>query len=142
MNRTILFLCPHNAAKSVIAVAYFEQLATQHGLDFRATSAGTEPDAEPATAVVEMLEKEGIDVSKHVPRHVTREELADAFRVVSLGCDVSELAPVEMAMRSTSPFGVIAHWDDVPPPSQNLMAARDSILKHVERLINELKQVD
>jgi protein-tyrosine-phosphatase len=133
MSRTILFLCPHNAAKSVIAVAYFEQLVTQYGLDFRATSAGTEPDDKPATAVIEMLEKEGIDVSKHVPRHVTREELAEAFRVVSLGCDVSELAPAELA---------IAHWDDVPPPSQNLMVARDKILRHVERLVNVLRQAD
>lgn len=133
MSRTILLLCPHNAAKSVIAMAYFKRLATQHGLDFCVTSAGTEPDAKAATAVIEMLEEEGIDVSKHVPRPVTREELVDVFRVVSLGCDVSEL---------TSPETAIAHWDDVPPPSQNLMVAREKILEHIEQLVDELKQAN
>ncbi|NJL36464.1 MAG: hypothetical protein HC899_06615 [Leptolyngbyaceae cyanobacterium SM1_4_3] len=140
MSRTILFLCPHNAAKSVIAAAYFEQLATQHGLDFCVTSAGTEPDAKVATAVVEMLEKEGMDVSKYVPRYVIREELADAFRVVSLGCDVSELAPPETAMQSTSSSEIFVYWDDVPPASQNLMVAREKIFEHVEQLIDDLKQ--
>ncbi|NJN58491.1 MAG: phosphatase [Leptolyngbyaceae cyanobacterium SL_5_9] len=133
MSRTVLFLCPHNAAKSVIAAAYFERLATQVGLDFQAASAGTEPDAQAASAVVEILKAEGIDTSKHVPRHVTREDLADAFRVVSLGCDVRELAPAGTA---------IAYWDDVPPPSQNLTAARNSILQHVEQLVGELREAN
>lgn len=132
MSRTVLFLCPHNAAKSVIAAAYFERLATQVGLDFQANSAGTEPDAQAASAVVEMLKAEGIDVSKHVPRHVTREDLADAFRVLSLGCDVRAMAPSE---------ATIAYWDDVPSPSQNLTAARSSILQHIEQLVSELREV-
>ncbi|MBD2465875.1 hypothetical protein H6G89_33340 [Oscillatoria sp. FACHB-1407] len=63
---------------------------------------------------------------------MTREEIVEAFRVVSLGCDVSDLAP-QVA---------IARWDDIPPPSQNLPAAHDAILKHVEKLISELKQTN
>jgi hypothetical protein len=38
MYRTILFLCPHNAAKSVLAVAYCQHLAAQCGLEVQVTS--------------------------------------------------------------------------------------------------------
>jgi arsenate reductase len=65
--RTFLFLCPHNAAKSVLAAAYFDQLARERGLDYRAASAGTTPDAAPSLAVVAMLRDEGVDVAGYRP---------------------------------------------------------------------------
>jgi protein-tyrosine-phosphatase len=48
----VLFLCPHNAAKSMLAIAKFNRLAQQRGLSLRADSAGKEPDAAPSPAVV------------------------------------------------------------------------------------------
>ena len=131
MSRTILFLCPHNAAKSVLAAAYCQHLAAQCGLEVQVTSAGTEPDAAASPGVVTLLRGEGLDVTHHRPRHVTREELGTAFRIISLGCDVSDLAP---------PDTRVEHWDDVPAPSQHLAQARDAIYAHVERLIAELTQ--
>src|SRR5919107_5407576 len=89
--QTILFLCPHNAAKSVLAAAYFDQLARERGLDYRAASAGTSPDAAPSPAVVAMLREEGIDVASHMPRRVTAVDLTNAHRVISLGCDLDDL---------------------------------------------------
>src|ERR671910_3521153 len=88
---TILFLCPHNAAKSVIAAAYFDRLARERGLGYRAASAGTSPDAAPSPAVVAMLRDEGIDVAGHRPRRLTAEDLISAHRVISLGCDPGDL---------------------------------------------------
>ena len=130
MRQTILFLCPHNAAKSVIAAAYCQRLAVQHGLELDITSAGTEPDAAVSPAVAAMLRAEGVDVTNHRPRSVNREELAAAFRVISMGCDVSDLA---------LPETMVEHWNDVPPPSEHLIAARDVIYTHVERLIGKLE---
>ena len=37
---TVLFMCPHGAAKSVLASAYFERLAKERGLNVRVESAG------------------------------------------------------------------------------------------------------
>ena len=82
-QRTIVFLCPHNAAKSVIAAAYWQRLADQRGWSVRATSAGTDPDLEVAPRVVTALLEEGLDVRGHRPRQVTREELTIAWRVVA-----------------------------------------------------------
>ncbi len=75
---TVLFLCPHNAAKSVLAAAYFDMMAFERGLPFRADSAGTEPDDQPLPAVVAALQADGIDVAGHRPRHVTAEDLTHA----------------------------------------------------------------
>jgi arsenate reductase (thioredoxin) len=133
MNERIVFLCPHGAAKSVMAAAYCQQLADQWGVLVRVTSAGTEPDAEVSPAVVALLGSEGIDVADHRPRRVTPEELAAASYIISLGCDLDDLA---------RPGMLIEHWDDVPPPSQDLPGARDRIRDHVEQLVVAIKRVE
>ncbi len=127
--RTILFLCPHNAAKSVLAAAYFDQLARERGLDYRAASAGTSPDAAPSPAVVAMLRDEGIDVSVHRPRLVTSEDLTNAHRVISLGCDLDDL---------DGSNAWVDRWDDVPPASQDLSASRAAIPRRLNELVTEL----
>lgn len=125
----ILFLCPHNAAKSVLAAAYFDRLARERHLDFRAASAGTSPDAVPSAAVVALLQEDGIDVSGHRPRRVTTEDMTNAYRVISLGCDMEEL-PVASAL--------VDRWDDVPLASQDLDASRAAIRHHLDQLLQEL----
>jgi len=87
---SVLFLCPHNAAKSLLAAAYFDRLAGERGLPFSADSAGTEPAEGPAPAVVAALHAEGVDVSGYRPRHVEPRDLASAYRVISMGCDLTE----------------------------------------------------
>jgi arsenate reductase len=131
MPKRIVFLCPHAAAKSVLAAAYCQQLADQQGIPLDITSAGTEPDAEVAPAIVALLRAEGIEVAGQPPRRVTAEELAAASRIISLGCDLSSLAQPNM---------MIEHWDDVPSPSQDRQGARDRIRDHVEQLIVRLNQ--
>jgi protein-tyrosine-phosphatase len=131
--RTILFLCPHNAAKSVLAAAYFDQLARERGLDYRAASAGTSPDAAPSPAVVAMLREEGIDVAGHQPRRLTTGDLTGAHRVISLGCDLGDLAGDTTR---------VDRWDDVPPASQDLHASRIAIKRHLDELANELAADD
>ena len=91
MTTTILFLCPHHAAKSVIAAAYFNRLAQQYGLPATADSAGTDPAEIVSPAVVDLLRTEGIDVSGHQPRQVTQADQAQAQRIVSMGCTSEEL---------------------------------------------------
>jgi arsenate reductase (thioredoxin) len=127
--RSILFLCPHNAAKSLLAAADFDRLAAARGLPFRADSAGTDPADGPALAVVATLRAEDIDVGSHQPRLVTEADMASAHRVVSMGCN-----PDDLPVGSTP----IERWDDVPPVSEDLVAARHAIQRHVETLVDDL----
>jgi protein-tyrosine-phosphatase len=130
MQQMVLFLCPHNVAKSVLAAAYFNQLAQQDGLAFLADSAGTEPEIAVSTAVRTMLVSDGIDVSSYVPRHVTREDMQTSAYIISMGCDAEDLG--------VAPERVIV-WSDVPPVSKQPEQARAAIRAHVERLVAVLR---
>jgi len=129
MNPTVLFLCPHHAAKSVLAEAYFNQLAQQRQLPFRAESAGTEPDEQVSPVVVNLLRADGIDVSGHRPKRVTTSQLSQAQSIISMGCTSDELGiePERVEM-----------WTDVPPVSQEPLLAQAKIRAHVETLIDQL----
>jgi hypothetical protein len=48
------------------------------------------------------------------------------------------LAPDELLISSSS----VERWDDVPAVSENLMAARDAIGRHLDRLIEEYSNPD
>ena len=126
---TVLFLCPHNAAKSVLAAAYFDQHASARGLPFRADSAGTDPDAHPSPAVVAALRDEDIEVAGHRPRRVTELDLTNAYRVISLGCEPGDLPQTDSQ---------IDRWDDVPPASRDLEVSCRAIRRHVDVLLEEL----
>lgn len=125
----IVFVCLHGSAKSLIAAEYFGRLAAERGLDVRATSAGTVPDPDIPPHVIEELLRDGIDVRGRRPRLVTREELANAFHVVSFGCDLSRVAPPGLAAEQ---------WDDVPAVSADFAVARDAIVARLNRLLGEL----
>lgn len=128
MKQTILFLCPHNAAKSVLAAAYFNQFADEKGLPFAADSAGTDPTDNVSPVVVAMLKTEDIDVSPFKPRLVQLEDYRTAARIISIGCTPEEL----------NGAGDVEYWDDVPMVSQNPEGSRDTIRTHVQQLVTEL----
>ncbi len=127
-TRSVVFVCLHGSAKSLIATEYFRRLALQRGLDICAISAGTHSDLEIPHNVIEGLLKDRIDVRGRVPRQATREVLTKAFRVVSFGCDLGDMAPPGLA---------VERWDDVPAVSEDFSAARDVIVSHVHRLLPE-----
>src|SRR5437762_12297809 len=79
-DRTVVFVCLHGAAKSLIAATLFQRLADERGLAVRSTFAGTEPDPAIQPNVVARLLEEGVDVRPLRPRRVTRDELASAWR--------------------------------------------------------------
>jgi protein-tyrosine-phosphatase len=126
--RTVLFVCLHGAAKSVLAAADFQRLAAERGLDLRADAAGTEPDPAIAPGVVTALAAEGLDLSRQRPRRLTRQDTASAARVVTFGCDLGEAMPASVP---------VERWDDVPAVSENLPVARAAIRRHLDRLVAE-----
>lgn len=129
MAGTVLFLCPHGAAKSVLAAALFERLSAERGLLLQATCAGTEPDSEVAPHVRDLLEREELPLPLDQPQLVTADLMVWASHVISLGCTLDELPlrPQHWEL-----------WDDVPLPSQNLEGAHQRIQQHVTRLVDAL----
>src|SRR5687768_9288025 len=130
MPTSIVFVCLHGAAKSVIAATHYQQMAKAYGRTVRVTACGVEPDATIPAPVIAGLLGDGFDVGTRPPTPLNAESLEGAELIVSIGCDVSNVADVE-----ASGAGVI-QWDDVPQVSDGYDAARDIIVAHLERLLN------
>src|SRR5262245_39029011 len=89
---TVLFVCEHGAAKSIIAVAHFNDLAKKRGLSVRAVSRGTNPDPVFAPHVVKGLEGEGLPRPEGKPQLVSEGDVRKAGQVVTLGCKLPQKA--------------------------------------------------
>ena len=123
---TVLFVCLHGAAKSVIAEEHFRRLAAERGLRVTAHSAGVEPDDAIPPRVLAGLAADGIAAEERAPRALSSEALRDATYVVSFGCDLSALAPERAD---------VERWDDVPMVSDGYEAARSAIVARVSALV-------
>jgi arsenate reductase (thioredoxin) len=128
---TVLFLCPHNALRSVIAAALFNQRADgrAHG-----ESAGTEPDERVNDRTITVLREVGIEVADEKPGKATREQLEQATRVVSLDCPL----PPEL---NAVAAGKLENWpmpDTSGKPVEAVREVRELIRVRVEQLLGEL----
>ena len=124
----VLFMCPHGAAKSVMASAYFQKLAKERGLNVRVDAAGTEPEPTLSKSVVAHLQKNNYAIPIEKPRAATVADMATADVVISMGCDLSKL-PV--------PKGQLRSWS-VPDFSANFDAAEQAIRDQVAKLVDEM----
>ena len=129
LTSTILFVCLHGSAKSLMAAEHLNRLATLHHVDAHGESAGVEPDTEVPPAVLAGLAADGIDVRGYRPRQLTPETLAAATHVVLCGCEL----PSSLAERSG-----VERWDDLPFVSDGYDAARTAIVERVESLLARL----
>jgi len=127
--RTVVFVCEHGAAKSVVAAAEFNHLAEARHLPYRAIARGTEPQAAIAPSAANGLRADGLAVPSQPPQKLTDADLAHAARVVAF-CDV----PPELAKNAR-----ITRWD-VPAVGDGYAKARDLIVSHVESLLDELRR--
>lgn len=130
-GRSVLFVCLHGSAKSVIAAHHLERLARERGLHVECASAGVDPDAAVPPHVIEGLRRDGFDHDGNPPRRATPELLARADVVVSFGCDLSALGSSSEA---------VVRWDGVPDVSDGYTAAREEISRRVRRLLEDLEQ--
>jgi protein-tyrosine-phosphatase len=127
---TIVFVCEHGAAKSVIAAAHFNRLASELKLPYRAVARATNPEDAVAPAVRTGLAAEGLDVASWKPKAVSEDDITRADRVVSLATDLPARKP------SVKPK--LLEWNDIPPVSQDYSAARAAIVREVEKLVKKL----
>ena len=124
---TIIFVCEHGAAKSVIAAAYFNRFAAQTGSDLRAMARGTNPDKELSPQAIQVLKEVGLTPTESFPQGLTAEEIQSAQRVVAF-CDLP--AEYHQAM-------VIEHWNDIPAVSENYEKARDAIIERIHQMLSK-----
>ena len=132
----VLFVCVHNAGRSVAAKVLFNDRSEKLGLDLRAQSAGTVPGERVNSAVKRVLESFKLDTSREVPKLLTDEMLTGAPRVITMGCQVN--AEVCPAIN----FAEVDEWG-LPDPSEmtdeeEIVSLVHEISRRVNTLIREL----
>jgi len=128
---TILFICPHGGAKSLIAASYFNRLAKEHALSYTGVAAAAEDPYESVPEpVAALLEGEGFSVRSFKPRNTNDDDLRLASRIISIDCDLEKF---DGQGRS------IERWDDVPKVSEDLAGSVSAIRAHLDRLVVALK---
>ena len=124
---TVLFACVHNAGRSQIAAAFFNQLGRAE--QARALSAGTQPGDRVQPEVIAAMEEVGIDLSGATPTKLTSDLAQRAQMLVTMGC--GDECPVVPGVKRED-------WPLADPKGQSLeevRTIRDEIRARVQSLI-------
>jgi arsenate reductase len=125
--KTVLFACVHNAGRSQMAAAFFNDLADPTVA--RAVSAGTEPGDHVHPEVVTAMREAGFDVSRAVPRRLTTELARSADLLVTMGC--GEACPYVPGLRTED-------WPLDDPKgrgAEEVRRIRDQVRERVQALV-------
>jgi protein-tyrosine-phosphatase len=102
---------------------------------FRAISAGTKPAKEISPPVVLALKEIGIDASNNKPKLITSDMVAEAEKIITMGCEASEFCPTRFLPK-------IEDWNIEDPKGKTLdeiRSIRDAIQEKVRELLQRLQ---
>jgi len=128
---SVLFVCLHNAGRSQMSQALFEQAAAGR---HTACSAGTTPAERIHPEVLEVMGELGVDLAGRRPQLLTRELAEQVDVVVTMGC--GDECPYIPGKRYID-------WDLPDPkgrPLTEVRATREAIKLRVEHLLHELDE--
>jgi arsenate reductase len=123
----VIFACVHNAGRSQMAAAFFNQLSDPEKA--KAISAGTEPGQQVHPEVLATMQEIGIDLSHAKPQRLTEELAKDAQLLITMGC--GDKCPYVPRLRRDD-------WPLRDPkglPIEEVRTIRDEVRAKVESLI-------
>jgi protein-tyrosine-phosphatase len=127
----VLFLCTHNAGRSLAARVLLEHYARGR---VEAVSAGSEPGDNLNPAVVAILTERGLDTSRESTKPITDETARAADLIVTMGC--GDACPVYPGKRYLD-------WELEDPAGKSLDEVRpivDEIDRRVQGLLAVLSE--
>jgi len=125
----VLFLCIHNAGRSLAARVLLDHYAEGR---IRVESAGSEPGDQLNPSVVAILKERGLDPSEEFPKPLTDEMGRGADVIVTMGC--GDTCPVYSGKRYLD-------WELEDPaglPVENVRPIVEEIDRRVKELLVEL----
>lgn len=123
----VIFACVHNAGRSQMAAAFFNQLVDQQTA--QAVSAGTDPGTRVHPEVQDVMLEVGIDLRNAKPQKLIEELAKEAQLLITMGC--GDKCPYVPGLRR-------ADWPLQDPkglPIEQVRAIRDDIKRRVEELM-------
>jgi protein-tyrosine-phosphatase len=127
----VLFLCIHNAGRSLAARVLLDHYA-QGRVDVR--SAGSEPADQLNPSVLALLRERGLDPTREFPKPLTEETARAADVIVTMGC--GDTCPYYPGKRYLD-------WDLEDPagkPVEDVRPIVDEIDRRVRALLAELTE--
>ena len=125
----VLFLCTHNAGRSLAAKVLLEHYARGR---VDVYSAGSDPGDQLNPVVVAVLTERGLDPNKEFPKPLTDETARSADVIVTMGC--GDACPFYPAKRYLD-------WDVEDPagrPAEDVLPIVEEIDRRVRALLEEL----
>ncbi|HEV2317912.1 MAG TPA: arsenate reductase ArsC [Thermoplasmata archaeon] len=134
-ERTVLFVCVGNAARSLMAEAFFN---ADPPTGWRAVSAGTQPARLPNPRTAPMLAEVGVAPPPHRPQALT-ESMTDSAQVrITMGCLDEASCPARLKS------GPVEDWG-LPDPAAladpEFRSVRDEIRRRVAELRTRLSSL-
>jgi arsenate reductase len=121
----VLFLCTHNAGRSLAARVLLDHYA-EGRIDVR--SAGSEPADELNPSVVAILRERGLDPSREFPKPLSDGVAQEADVIVTMGC--GDACPVYPGKRYVD-------WELEDPAGKGVEAVRP-IVEEIDRRTQDL----
>ncbi len=122
---TVLFLCIHNAGRSLAAKVLLDHHAAGR---IRVESAGSDPGDQLNRSVVAVLNERGLDPSREFPKPLTDETARAADAIVTMGC--GDTCPVYPGKR-------YLNWELDDPAGKSVDEVRP-IVDEIDRRVHEL----
>ena len=126
----VLFICVHNACRSMMAEAIFN---ADPPPGWSARSAGTEPAATPHPRTGPMLAEIGISLPPHPPRRLEFREMEGARIRVTMGCLEEASCPARLKQLPLTDWGL-------PDPARLDDAGFRSVRTELVRRVAELRR--
>jgi len=123
----VIFACVHNAGRSQMAAAFFNELADR--IKAEAISAGTDPGPRVHPEVLSAMKEIGFDLSSAKPRKLTEQLAHQAQLLITMGC--GDKCPYVPGLRRDD-------WplsDPKGQPIEEVRKIRDEIRSRVQTLL-------
>jgi len=126
--KTIVFVCEHGGARSIIASLYFNKMAKENHIQYRSVFRGLVPDSVITTQTAAGLRADGFETTPLTPLALSAQDFSKDILLISLDC------------KPPSTFQTYLTWNGIPPISENYVAARNEIVRRLNELIIDLKK--
>jgi arsenate reductase len=128
----VLFICVHNACRSMMAEAMFNANPPE---GWRAVSAGTRPAATPDVRTGPMLEEIGLVLPPHPPRALEFQEMEAAAIRITMGCLDDASCPARLKQLPLRDWGLL---DPARLEDEGFRTVRSELLRRVAELRREI----
>ncbi|MEJ7644892.1 MAG: hypothetical protein WKF87_09875 [Chryseolinea sp.] len=129
-TKKIVFVCEHGSAKSVIAAAYFNKLAIEKNIPWRAVARGTDPDAVISLKTKQLLLEDKLFDKSFVPQKLSQQDVNEAQRVI-----LFYTLPESIKGKNN-----IQYWKGIDAVDGDFVKLRNDIVNKITPVIDSLSR--